>query len=515
MLNKHIYHTPKQLSFLYEPEKLLWFYEQSEQAQKELIEAKKINPYTFLRQQKNRRWIGGRGSGKTNLIGKLCFQLATMLPQCCFYFASLSYKQIENNCLPEIKTSLAQFGLYDGIHYTYGKRPPKNFKKPFSEIEDFERVLIFWTGFYFEMLSNERNKTLDRGKSFDGGVVDELAFIEQDWYESTLSPTVRPNQFRKYMKCPLYGLRAEFTSAPPTLTGQWVFKFEKESNENPSNYLYIESTPRDNPTLPKDYIDNLEKSLSPSRMNIEVWNKKLIKPENSFYPAYDEKMHFISTSGYKENSKGIFTKGDTAYDENTPLYISFDFNASLMSMIVAQHIGNTIYIIDSLYVKYDTIDKLIQLFNDKYANHINRYVDVYGDRTGYKVDDGGDINYYELIETLLKKQWTPTIKAIDGNIEHKYKFLVINNALSETSKNIPNIRIANTCTDLNISIINSSMKSDYQKDKAIETKMKDGYLLVPAEHATHLSDAFDYLIYPLFSEWLYESNQAYDDIGFH
>ena len=54
------------------------------------------------------------------------------------------------------------------------------------------------------LLSSVRDNDLDRGGNFDALIGDEVAYIDRDWYESSLIPTVRANSLKTVSKNPLH-----------------------------------------------------------------------------------------------------------------------------------------------------------------------------------------------------------------------------------------------------------------------------------------------------------------------
>lgn len=502
---KRVFHSQKQLEFLYDTKTRERFYALSEKQREFLVNSGKFKPHMLLRKEKKAFWIGGRGSGKTNTLGKLIFNMYANLPQCSVGLASLSYKQILNNCLPEVKKALRQFGVYQDVHYVFGKKPKsKKWLKPFQEIEDFEYVLSFNNGLQIELLSNLRDDTLDRGKSFDALIGDEIGFIDKDWWETVLIPTVRGSLGKKVRKNPLHRKIAGFSSAPPNLEGQWIFQYE-EMAQSDKDCFFIESTPVDNPYAGISYMETLKKIMPLSRYEIEVLNKRLKRLENAFYPSFSEKKHVINRNGWVDNGSGIYVKGQLDYQRKKELMVSFDFNAAFTSMVVAQDTPDELNFINHFFVKWQTVDKLVEKFCQYYSNHEDKTVVIYGDRNGFDEDyDTGKSTYDVIVDEFERRGWTCQIEAIWEDIQHKHKFFVINTALDE-KLDLPRIRInKRMCGNLTLSILNSPLekKGSFQKDKSSETNEN-----IPQELATHLSDCFDYLVY------LYYVKRMYDDSG--
>lgn len=527
---KQIYHNLKQIAFLYSVKFLLWWQKFTKEEKKYLklppsekklllhsqpelkntlfarfpepervkLFKRNVKKREFYRKQKKRTWIGGRGSAKTNTIGKLIRQLFAELPGGIAGLAALTFTHIENNILPEVFFALNSEGIFENKHFVYGHKPPKTWKQPIRQVKDYTHVISFNNGFCIALLS-EYNPKVNRGISLDALIVDEAGFAKPDWIRKVLLPTVRANRYSKIAKSPLHWGRFMFTSAPDTLEGQFIYEYEELAKKNPDEYFYIESTPYDNlDALPPNYIQDLQNTLTQVEFDVEVMNKRLQKLPNAFYPSYDEKVHLHEPYGYRETRRkdGNLIKSHLDYNENKIIEISLDRNAKFSCMTISQMHGKDCWFINVMWVKFQTIYKLIENFCEQYKDHKERNLHLYGDRNLYEVDKTTGIRYIDTIISKLashKKKWIVHNKVSPQNLEHSIKHLVINTGLEEKLPSIPKIRINRlTCRALHLSIANAPILDDFHKNKESERKN------IEQEKATHLSDAFDYRIYPLF-----------------
>lgn len=463
----------------------------------------RVTASDFVRTQKNRCWIGGRGSGKTNTIGKLLHQMFMQLPRGICGFASLSFRHIETNLLPEIWDALTALKLVAGVHYVYGKVPPKHWAKPYRKVEDYTYAITFINGFTVVLFSNEAAQ-VSRGISLDAIIGDEVAFFKPDFWNKKLLPTVRANKFKKIAKSPLHWGKFIFTSAPDTLEGQWVFHNEILAKQEKKEYFYIESTPLDNlDVLPSDYVDILRNSMTKLEFDIEVMNKRLEQLPNPFYPMFNEKQH-IYECGYSIQA------GKAVYDDYNPdkaLEITIDKNASFTSLVVSQENSKSLDFINELWVKWDTVAALCDKFSDEYKHHSKRTVQIFGDRNLYEVEPKTGRTYVDIITTTLSNKGWAVVNNIDpANIEHSHKFTVINHALKGLGKKAVRIN-KHTCKNLRLSILSAPCLDEYKKDKRSEKQDID------QEKATHLSDCFDYRCYPLFVGSTFSQDTATQSAG--
>jgi hypothetical protein len=85
---------------------------------------------------------------------------------------------------------------------------------------------------------------------------------------------------------------------------------------------------------------------------------------------------------------------------------------------------------------------------------------------------------------------------VDNNPKMPVRYKVINVLLAEGTERLPKLRINEIeCPNLVLSIAYAgTIKETFEKDKSAERDKT-----VPQEKATHLSDAFDYIVFKKFS----------------
>jgi hypothetical protein len=473
----------------------------------------------FLMAQVPRKTFnGGRGEGKTRVLGHHNRHKFNFLPKCKSGLASLTYGQLLNNCLPEMVGAWRDCGLieYDPEtklgHYVIGKKPPQPWVQPYAPPRDYKHCITFLNGYTIIMLSFERTEIF-RGHNLDALDIDESAFINKEELDKTLIPTVRGNIFKEVHKHWLHHSICDFTSAPYLAEGQWIYETEALMEKDPKRYFFLSSTLNNYKVLGKQYYINAAETMTKLRFDVEILNKRLVMVENCFYPNFQKKKHVDEfVYAYDEGDKGMFVKGYTDYNPNDMLLISFDFNANFMSCIIAQlKPNNELRIIDECFVKHSTIDALIDKLCQTYTTHNQKIVQIYGDRNGYNIDkkSATSQSYYNRIQELLSVNgWASDLKAMYGIIEHQNKYQVLNYGLLEGNNQMPRVRInAVKCFNLVLSITNSPIKPNFEKDKGSEQAD------IPQERATHFSDCFDYLYYLLCTRLLAGSESA-GDVGF-
>jgi hypothetical protein len=521
-----VYHNPKQFDFLYDVEFIHFWEARTEEEQtylkaphalKQVMLAKnpllldglpkKWHRYIareedFLRKQETCVWIGGRGSGKTNTIAKLIFLLFIHLPKATYGLASISYTQIEMNVLPEVWQEFERMGIFENVHYVYGVEPPESWKKPYRKPDDYKYAITFINGFTILLYSSQAPEKA-RGASLDGIIIDEAGFLPERFIKKTLLPTVRANVMNSDINQKVLHLKKFiFTSAPYDTDKQYIWQYEELAAKKSDRYYFTISTPIDNAAcLPPNYIEDLKAELSPLEFEVEVMSKRLDRPEKPYYPKYDKAKHLHTYDFTVVNGKAIYAD----YDTNLPIYISIDKNDNICSMVVAQDKGASFDIINILFVHWESIPKLIELFTDEYASHNRKHVELYGDRNLYDVDTESGMNFTKLIiSDLAKKGWSVKNNIRMGNIEQEQRYFVVNYALEQIEKPI---RVnAVTCKDLDIAVRMTPSKDGNKKDKSSERKSN-----IPSQQATHITDCLDYLVHILYAKKAYRKQNRVAD----
>lgn len=467
----------------------------------QFVYVNKKQTYFLSARQKRRTFVGGRGSGKSNVYGHRSVLNANSLPRAKFFLGALTYNQAYTKTLPSAMDAWHSHGLreYDKKtrfgHYIVCQKPPADWLRPYQAPRSYENCISFINGFTIEILSLDRGDSA-RGGNYDGGDCDESALLKRDVVFKVLRPMIRGNiyRFNHY----LHQSFCDYTSVPWLPTGQWVFETEENAKQKPDEYLFLESTAYDNiDVLGEKYLSDLKQEMSVLEFDVEVLNKRLKKLPNAFYPAFNEQKHLCyQTYAYDhDEATGLYLINNSFITEKLPLETSWDFNAAFTSMIVCQEKGNEFRCLDTLYVKSaegkSLVVALTEDFCKKYENHPNKDVMIYGDRNGNNKNPGDEKTFYEkIMDTMRTYGFNPTLMVEGLDPDHKLKHFLINDLLSETNPRYPVIRMhQDNCKFLAISIQNSPIMPDWKKDKRSESK------LIDQERATHLSDCFDNIVY--------------------
>lgn len=122
--------------------------------------------------------VAGRRTGKTDSIAAP-FALRNMqrMPGSTGGIVVPTFKHGLTNTLPGLLTAWKRWGFINGIHYVVGRRPPKSFKRPIIEPNDYEHVISFYNGSCAIIISQDRPGS-SNSLTLSWLLVDEAKFID-------------------------------------------------------------------------------------------------------------------------------------------------------------------------------------------------------------------------------------------------------------------------------------------------------------------------------------------------
>jgi hypothetical protein len=469
--------------------------------------------YAILHPAKTKVIIAGRGWGKTTVDGCLSAQCINHLPRSRGFFLGLTYTQILTKFLPPITDFWERMGIKEHIsaeepgHYVVGIRPPAHFARPHAKIKKYTNVISFFNGSYIELLSMDR-KDLNLGGSYDWGLLDEVQGIDRERFLKEYFIGLRGNIY-KY-DSPLHQTLVLTGTMPWLVSGQWLLEYEEKSKNDP-RIMYLERPSYDNiDALGEDYFKKMRQELPAMMYSIEIENLRVNILQGGFYAEFREAKHiYYNSYDYTEISTGSgyqeYNPSANDYDPHVPIELSFDFNASITTILIAQEKNGEIRFIDMMYetdqqVMVTTanddeprnlLQRVLRKFISKYANH-KALINIWGDASGHNRSDRSESSF-EIVERSLRtaKLYFNNFVSKSVNPAHVMKYHVINDILAEKHPFNPKVRInMNTCKELIVSMTTSPVTPDYTKDKRSE-RMKN----IPYERQTHFSDAFDYIVF--------------------
>jgi hypothetical protein len=475
---------------------------------------------------------GGRGSGKTNALMRMIAEVAHELPRAKIALASLTYGHVQNVVLSQSRKVWAEYGLHEYHpklrpwgHYVINRKPPEDWDTPLEGMQSFENVTSFVNGVALVYVSADRPETA-RGHNFDVLLMDESFMLKHHFYDAILRKTVRANKGtykdprtdRKGHNHPLHWLIADFTSGAWIPAQQWIYITEELQKKYPERYYFLQANVYDNiENLPGNWIQmEREAATSDRAFRIEVLNERVNQLPNSFYSAFDDKIHtYFQMSDYVwDDDAKLYRDIRIDYQANKPLDLGLDFNAMFTSLLIAQQKATDYLIIKSMFVKQSKstlVEQIANDFCDEYKDHRNKKVYIYGDHSGKSRDPGRRKTLYEsFFDVLRGRGWVVINKVQRMYPPYQIRYQVLNAILNGTSKT-PTVKVNEVhAKDLIISIQNAPVVKDtFEKDKTSEQNEN-----VDQRFATHFSDIFDYMIFKKFARFIPKLSSARSRVSF-
>lgn len=475
---------------------------------------------------KNKTYLVARGGGKSTVLGWDMLSCVRAMPRSTGVLVGETYQQMLSRTLPSTKEGLEMFGCFEGIDYVVGKKGP-GFNLPFQSPERWNNVIHFRNGTIVILVSLDMPDA-GRGLNSYWVIGDEAALLNKERLFLNVQTTNRAKK-SIFEQSPLLNAEIFATSMPLTKKGKWILDMENVYKTNSlykgiSTYLKAPATINIK-NLSKNWFARMEANAS-SRVHYEAEILNIEPPSvlNGFYMQWSADIHTYGNANDLEylDEVGVSYKNKhhdrCRQDKDLIWYqqieISIDPGEGINSMTVWQkdYQNNIERCIKEFVVKRpkDYID-LVKEFDLYYADHKNRVPNVIlrHDAQAFKERDKNNRMIAEKIEQELRtlgwivNNMTPK----SNNPYHEAKFTVLNYLLKGTDGRLPTILInKDNCPNLIISIEGAETEikrnSGYAKDKSSE---RDRTTL--PEHATHLSDTFDYYLY-----WKY-ADMITEDVG--
>lgn len=447
--------------------------------------------------------IGGRGLGKSTIIAKIMDSLIREMPRSNNVIVGPTFRSMLENTLPGTLAGLELFGYVRNIHYVVNEKPPKGFLLPYEAPVDFKHYITFWNGTGFGLVSQDKNAGGGRGKNVDAVIADEAALLDIDQLENNVLLTNRGNMHR-FGHSSMHHSVTFVTTHARTMSGRWIYDYEKLASENPKEYLFLEASSFHNAAnLGKEYFKKSLDILGKHTYDIEIKNLRPRKVTNNFYPTLSAKKHYYTDYsqdyynqlGYDIKQWKVDCRGDNDLNLTEELIISFDWGV-FNSMVVMQVQGNSIRVLKEFFVEHPKIaNHLVDDFLDYYEHHENKHIQLYYDRNANNRRPNSPQTLREEIQERIEQAgWTVENKVEGLDPAHADKYEVISIVLNEEDSRTYQVRInKHNCPNLIISMENAPTKESDQgvkKDKKSERNQS-----IQPQHATHLSDAFDIPIY--------------------
>ena len=501
---------------------------------------------------KNITMVAGRGIGKGLVAASILRRNIEGMPGSNTALVAPNSKRMWTNILPSWDTHLRRWGYIENVHYTWGRKPAKEWgwQEPIIKPMNWENTLSFYTGAYATIISQDRKGT-SNSQSFDFVLIDEAKFIDFEQFKDETLPANRGNGNAFGHLYYHHGI-AKFSDMPTTKKGSWFLNDREKCDQEQlrlleglvasfyqlrqsiadkverhepvtameryrlkrlsrainmlraDTYLYKEFSSIENlEILGEDFITQCHRDMPPATFRTTIMCQRVEHSEDSFYNAKSDrnlytavdKTYIDSLNFDMEKLRKVDCRMDADIAKTEPLYVAFDANANINWCVVGQPGKDMkLRVLKSFYTKYERrLPELVDDFCAYYGPLRHKEVVFCYDATFVGNNYGVDKNDFRTVikYCFLKNGWTVRECYIGSPWQHPVKHQLINRMFLGQARYQILINQENN-PDLLVSIDSAmTVNGSNLKDKSGEKKPETEEDRL--ETRTDGSDAFDTL----------------------
>lgn len=220
------------------------------------------------------------------------------------------------------------------------------------------------------------------GINWTGGVIDEIADVKAEALEANIMPALNTYNPTR----PDYRAWCWFIGVPDGLNHYYDMAEYARTSGDPDYALFHWTSEE---ILPADVIASAKRTMSRKQYNQE-YRASFETASGRIYEDYDGKI-------------GGRNYTDSTIQEHEALYWMHDQNYSPLSSAIAVVRGGVPYILDEIVLESAVSRQSAEEFVDKFKEHKNKTVYIYGDPAGRAGEKHGHKSDYTEIETVLRK----------------------------------------------------------------------------------------------------------------
>ena len=501
---------------------------------------------------KNITMVAGRGIGKGLVAASILRRNIEGMPGSNTALVAPNSKRMWTNILPSWDTHLRRWGYVENVHYTWGRKPAKEWgwQEPIIKPMNWENTLSFYTGAYATIISQDRKGT-SNSQSFDFVLIDEAKFIDFEQFKDETLPANRGNGNAFGHLYYHHGI-AKFSDMPTTKKGSWFLNDREKCDQEQlrlleglvasfyqlrqsiadkverhepvtameryrlkrlsrainmlraDTYLYKEFSSIENlEILGEDFITQCHRDMPPATFRTTIMCQRVEHSEDSFYNAKSDrnlytavdKTYIDSLNFDMDKLRKVDCRMDADIAKEEPIYVAFDANANINWCVIGQPGKDMkLRVLKSFYTKYER--RLPELVDDVctyYGPLRHKEVVFCYDATFVGNNYGVDKNDFRTVikYCFLKNGWTVRECYIGSPWQHPVKHQLINRMFLGQARYQILINQENN-PDLLVSIDSAmTVNGSNLKDKSGEKKPETEEDRL--ETRTDGSDAFDTL----------------------
>lgn len=307
----------------------------------------------------------GRRSGKTERFKRFLVKQANRVPG--YYFAAApTHDQARKIFWADLKAL--------SYSSTHAKRPSES-----------DRIIYLPNGSEIHVFGLDKPARFD-GIPWKGGGIDEFADVKEGAWEENIFPglnTVNPLDPDYRAWCWLFGV--------PDGLNHYYDLCERAENDDDPNFKVFHWKSAE--ILPDDVIADAKRAMSPRQFRQEF--------EASFETA----------SGRVYEDYGKDNHCDAVIEPHEKLCWFHDFNYTPLSSGVGVIRERNVYCLEEIILTSAVARQSALEFVDRYKDHKNKVVDLYGDPNGKNGEKHGQASDYSEIEKVLRDHgWRYTRK---------------------------------------------------------------------------------------------------------
>ena len=328
----------------------------------------------------------GRRSGKTERFKRFLAKQAMKHPNEKYFAAAPTHAQAKKIFWDDLK--LLTFSS------THANKPSET-----------DKIIFMPNGSEIHLLGLDKPARIE-GINWTGGGIDEIADVKSEAVEANIMPalnTVTPDR-------PDYRAWCWFLGVPDGLNHYYDMAMRAEAGTDPDwGYFHWKSAD----ILPPDVIEAAKRTMS----------------ERQYKQEYEASFETATGRIYEDYSKA--NHASRTIEPHEQLLWMHDQNYTPLSSAIGVRDGDNLYLCDEIVLTSAISKQSAMEFVEKYKDHENKNVLIYGDPAGRAGEKHGHASDYTDMEDVLKSNgWTysrnvkrkhPAIKDRQNSVRAKIK----------------------------------------------------------------------------------------------
>lgn len=379
----------------------------------------------------------GRRSGKTERFKRFIAKEAMNNSNEKYFIAAPTYGQVKKIYWQDMKLLC--------LSSIQGKKPSES-----------DLIIYMLNGSEIHFIGLDQPARIE-GIAWTGGGIDEIADVKPDAWEANIKPsldTFNPTRPDYQAWCWLLGV-------PDGLNHYYDMAQYAEHANDPEWALFHWKSSE---ILPAKTIEAAKRQMSAKQYRQE----------------YEASFETATGRIYEDYSKDNYTNETIAAHEQ--LYWYHDFNFTPLSSGIGVKRGNNMFLLDEIILTSAVARQSALEFVDKYKNHQNKHVLIYGDPAGRAGEKHGHESDYTEMERILRENgWTYTRRVKNSTRSIK------------DGQNAVRAKIKNAAGD--VSLFVNTIAAPYTHKSLATGQLKKGSTFLEEDNEfQHIGTAIRYLI---------------------